>query len=100
MGMESGFRPEDKGRMGKDEAHNEANKLKVLVEGTGEQESITAGDYDEALGALSQIENAPQNIEAQRSILEKLGRGALGAIALVTGAVPEHNLKRDNKGYP
>jgi|ERR1035437_2372634 hypothetical protein len=109
MGMESDFRPEDKGRMGKDEAHDVANKLKVLAEGTGEEvkgkyggmeNSITAGDYDEALGALSQMENAPQNIEAQRSILEKLGRGALGAIALVTGRVPESQLERDNKGYP
>ena len=99
MGMESRMRFEDQGPES-NKAHEEANKLKVLVEGTGEQESITAGDYDEALGALSQIENAPKNIEAQRSILEKLGRGALGAIALVTGRVPEHQLERDSKGYP
>lgn len=104
MNMESGPRLEDKGRMNEDEAHNEANKLKVLADGTGEkvknkyagmEKSITAEDYDEALAALYQIEHAPQNIEAQRSILEKLGRGALGLMALVTGEVPERKLKHD-----
>ena len=88
MGMESGFRPEDKGRMGKDDARDEANMMKSIMGDSRFPENhpdITPDDYNRAMLIIDEILAAPKDIEAQQTIISKAGRGALAVLGFILG---------------